>query len=65
MNILRVNQLAYPIIMVILEVITWVGKNVYLHCIFLISIFVLWMSKWAHDVFVLIIDFMGSNWHKE
>ncbi|CAM6020028.1 unnamed protein product [Sphagnum balticum] len=23
------------------------------------------MSKWAHDVFVLIIDFMGSNWHKE
>jgi hypothetical protein len=27
-----------------------------------IASFDLWMSKGAHDVFVLVINFLGSNW---
>jgi hypothetical protein len=30
--------------------------------VMLLPIFDLWMSKGAHDVFVLMINFLGSDW---
>jgi hypothetical protein len=31
-------------------------------CIFATTSFDLWMSKGAHDIFALVINFLGSNW---
>jgi hypothetical protein len=33
-----------------------------LNCISATASFDLWMSKDAHDIFVLVINFLGSNW---
>jgi hypothetical protein len=31
-------------------------------CIFALASFDLWMSKGAHDIFILVINFLGSDW---
>ncbi len=32
------------------------------YCIYATTSFDLWMSKGAHDIFALVMNFLGSNW---
>ncbi len=34
-------------------------------CYITITSFDLWMSKGAHDVFALVVNFLGSNWQSK
>jgi len=35
---------------------------VLLYCVFVITSFNLWMSKGAHEVFALVVKFLGEDW---